>query len=92
MSRTISCGEAVRSLWEFLDHGLDEGDHEAVENHLAFCMQCCGELEFAKELRQLLRSQTAEGLPEDIHTRLDNFIEGLDHYIERHDDAGAPHD
>lgn len=85
MSHPISCGEAVRSLWEFLDRGLEEDDHQAVEDHLAFCMQCCGELEFAKHLRHVLRSQAAEQLPGDVHARLDGFIDGLD-------DVGASHD
>jgi len=76
MDRVISCAEAVDRLWEFLDHGLDHHDHRAVEKHLAFCVRCCGELEFARQLRCLLGTQTA-ALPADVEVRLAQFIERL---------------
>jgi anti-sigma factor (TIGR02949 family) len=78
VNRLIGCGEAVRQLWEFLDQALDDDDHHAVEKHLAFCVQCCGELEFARELRQLLRTKGAGDLPGDVQGRLDRFIDDLD--------------
>jgi anti-sigma factor (TIGR02949 family) len=73
----IGCRQAVRQLWEYLDHGLDVHDHRALEEHLAFCMQCCGELAFARELRDLLRSRTETGPPEDVRDRLERFIDEL---------------
>lgn len=78
MDRVIGCGEAVRHLWEFLDQGLGDDDRQAVEEHLAFCLRCCGELEFARELRRLLRSAGASGLPGEVRARLGRFIDGLD--------------
>jgi hypothetical protein len=48
MSRTMQCSEAVRQLWDYLDHTVSPEDHERVEQHLSFCRTCCGELEFAK--------------------------------------------
>ena len=72
-----SCGAAVERLWAFLDHELDDHDHQAVEAHLAFCKLCCGELEFAKHLRDLLRTKGAGELPAGVRTRLDQFIEQL---------------
>ncbi|MGH9136575.1 MAG: anti-sigma factor family protein [Acidimicrobiales bacterium] len=77
MGHVIGCGEAVERLWEFLDQDLDGHDHQAVEEHLAFCRRCCGELEFAKELRHLLRTKPARGLPAGVRVRLDQFIAGL---------------
>jgi anti-sigma factor (TIGR02949 family) len=75
--RVIGCGEAVRHLWEFLDQGLEDDDQRAVEAHLAFCMRCCGELAFARELRRRLRTPGAGELPGDIAERLGRFIDDL---------------
>jgi anti-sigma factor (TIGR02949 family) len=52
----ITCEEAVRQLWEYLDGALGEAEHEAIEQHLSFCRRCCGEAEFAEELRKFLRA------------------------------------
>jgi len=77
MDRVIGCGEAVRQLWEFLDQGLADDDRRAVEEHLDFCMRCCGELEFARELQRRLRAPGARGLPADVAERLGRFIDDL---------------
>lgn len=76
MDGQVGCAQAVRRLWEYLDGGLDAEDHRAVEEHLAFCMRCCGELEFARELRGLLRA-TGEDLPSEVRDRMERFIDGL---------------
>lgn len=77
MTPPIGCGEAVRRLWEFLDGGLDETDHLQVEEHLAWCLRCCGEAAFARELRGLLRTRTGVTLPGDVRTRMERFIDVL---------------
>ena len=77
MTAPIGCAEAVRRLWEYLDAGLDDGDHAAVEAHLAWCLRCCGELEFARHLRELLRTRSAMALPGDVHQRLAAVIDDL---------------
>ena len=73
----ISCAAAVERLWAFLDHELDDHDHRAVEDHLAFCRRCCGELEFAKHLRRLLETSGAGELPPGVRARLDRFVDEL---------------
>lgn len=73
----IGCREAVEGLWAFLDRDLDDHDHRAVEEHLAFCVHCCGELEFAKQLRSLLGTKSAGELPAGVRVRLDEFIDRL---------------
>jgi arsenite methyltransferase len=73
----IGCSEAIRHLWEFLDQGLARDDQQAVEEHLAFCRRCCGELEFARELRRRLQATGAGGLPGDVAERLGRVIDDL---------------
>jgi mycothiol system anti-sigma-R factor len=66
----ITCAEAVEQLWAYLDGALTAEDKAALEDHLGFCRVCCGEVEFAKELRGFLVRSAGEELPEDVRARL----------------------
>ena len=66
----ITCAEAVRQLWEYLDGAVEESDREAIEEHLSFCRRCCGELDFAEELRRFLAQPDEPHLPADVKGRL----------------------
>lgn len=76
-TRAIPCSEAVRQLWDYLDHAITPENQEKVEKHLSFCRKCCGELEFAKEMRAFLATSSAEEIPSDVKERLERFVEGL---------------
>ena len=73
----IPCSEAVKKLWDYLDNAVSPEDQEKVEKHLSFCRTCCGELEFAKELRAFLASGSAEELPVDVRARFERFVQEL---------------
>lgn len=74
----ISCAEAVRQLWDYLEHEVDAGDRERIEEHLSFCRRCCGEVEFAEELAAFLRSAARPYLPADVEARLTGFVDNLE--------------
>ena len=78
MTAPIGCREAVQRLWDYLDRDLTPVDEQALEAHLAFCRRCCGELEFARELRGMLRTRTDAEMPPDVHARLESVIDDLD--------------
>jgi mycothiol system anti-sigma-R factor len=73
----IPCSDAVRQLWDYLDRSIAPEDQEKVEHHLSFCRRCCGELEFAKEIRQFLASGSSEEIPTHVKERLERFVEEL---------------
>jgi mycothiol system anti-sigma-R factor len=73
----ISCAEATRRLWEYLDATVDAVTRDAIEEHLARCRRCCGELEFARELRRFLASSAADDIPDDVLQRLNQTLEEL---------------
>jgi mycothiol system anti-sigma-R factor len=73
----IPCSEAVRQLWDYLDQAVSPQDQAKVEQHLSFCRSCCGELEFANQLRGFLASQSAEELPPHVKARLERFLTDL---------------
>lgn len=74
----ISCNEAVDQLWHYLEHELTDAKRAQVERHLAFCRRCCGELEFAEELRGFLEDAARPRLPEDVEGRLTSFLRDLE--------------
>ena len=73
----ISCSEAVRRLWAYLEDQVDIDDRARVEEHLALCRRCCGEAEFTAALRDLLRSSTGPSVPPDIEQHLTSFLDTL---------------
>lgn len=78
MNQPMGCRQAVTRLWEYLDGALDPHDHAALDAHLAWCLRCCGELEFARELRGLLRDRATPSMSAEVAVRLDRFVDQLD--------------
>ena len=73
----IDCAEAVRQLWAYLDETVSAADRVRVEEHLARCRRCCGELDFAVELRRVLVDAREVDLPADVLRRLNETLEDL---------------
>lgn len=74
----ITCAEAVKQLWSYLDGALPDENRAAVEEHLSFCRRCCGEVEFAEELRGFLSRHGAEEVPADVRHRLTEVLDQLE--------------
>ena len=74
----ITCAEAVKQLWEYLDGELPVESRAAVEEHLSFCRRCCGEAEFAEELRAFLAREAADEVPDDVRSRLLTTLDELE--------------
>ncbi|MGH9031687.1 MAG: anti-sigma factor family protein [Acidimicrobiia bacterium] len=74
----ITCREAVRQLWEYLDGAVEEEARAKIDEHLGFCRRCCGEVEFGHELRRFLVEHGKEELPADVHARLRATLDTLE--------------
>lgn len=74
----ITCAEAVKQLWAYLDGTVDDSQRAAIEEHLSFCRRCCGEVEFAGELRTFLAGHSHDELPADVQARLLSTLDELD--------------
>lgn len=74
----ISCEEAVRRLWERLELPPSPADQTLLDAHLALCRRCCGEAQFAAELRGVLRRSAPGELPPDAAERLEALIRQLE--------------
>lgn len=74
----ISCSEAVSRLWEYVEKDLAPEDAARIDEHVSICRQCCGEAEFAGQLRGFLDQHASAGLPDDARNRLETFLDVLD--------------
>ncbi len=73
----ISCSQAVKQLWDYLEGAMDSSEREALDEHLGTCRRCCGEMEFADELRSFLVDNAAEDVPDDVRQRLQAHLDTL---------------
>ncbi|MDQ7843157.1 MAG: zf-HC2 domain-containing protein [Armatimonadota bacterium] len=74
----ISCKEAVSRLWTYLDRNLGRVQEHELEEHLGLCRHCCGELEFARQIRERLRATAAGSeIPPQTRERLETFVRRL---------------
>jgi hypothetical protein len=64
-------------LWGYLDDTVGGIDRSLVDEHLARCLGCCGELEFAVELRHVLAACQLEDVPDDVRQRLHETLKDL---------------
>lgn len=74
----ISCSEAVRQLWDYLERDVDPDDAARIDEHLSVCRRCCGEVEFADELRRFLADNATSKVPPDVEQRLTGFLDDLE--------------
>jgi DNA-directed RNA polymerase subunit N (RpoN/RPB10) len=73
----IACREAVERLWSYLDRNIEEAQEQELEQHLGLCRHCCGELEFAKQVRTKLASSGETPLTAASRDRLRKFVQRL---------------
>ena len=75
----IDCKQAVQRLWGYIDQNLEQAREEELEQHLGLCRHCCGELEFAKQIRDRLAvGVAADKVEPPVRERLERFIRGLE--------------
>ncbi len=74
----ISCKEAVARLYAYLDRNLGRVPEAQVEEHLKLCRHCCGELEFAKQMRGVLRRHSGiHEITPEVRAQAETLIKEL---------------
>ncbi len=72
----IDCREAVRRMWEYIDHALEAGPAEELESHLDTCQRCCGELEFSRRLKEIVAASDSDSLPDPLRKKIELLLAG----------------
>lgn len=73
----ITCAEAVRQLWSYLDGEVTAADRRLIIEHVEACRKCCGEVEFLAELRRFVAA-AEPALPPDVGARMEAFLATLE--------------
>ena len=69
-ARGLTCAEAARRLWDYIDSRLPDTPRTEVEAHLAICDTCAGHVAFARVMRRALAETASLATPDARHTAL----------------------
>jgi mycothiol system anti-sigma-R factor len=72
----IDCRDAVRLMWDYIDHALEPGPAEELDSHLEACRRCCGELEFSRHLKEIVAASGSDDLPDPLRRKIDLLLAG----------------
>ncbi len=76
--REITCLEAFRSLYPFLDGEFGSERNREIQRHLDRCRACCTKFEFEKALKSLIQEKAREAeVPLHLRQRIASFNRGL---------------
>ena len=75
--KRLSCEEAFREFFAYLDRALAGESLEALETHLETCLDCCDRLDFSRNLDAFVKTRLGRApLPEGIEERIRRAIRG----------------
>jgi anti-sigma factor (TIGR02949 family) len=67
----LSCEEAVKLFFAYLDRALSGEAHEDLEAHIETCLACCDKLAFSRQLDGFIKARWAEiPVPDDLESRV----------------------
>ncbi len=72
--QAIGCEEALRRLFDYLDHELDGSRRAEMEQHLKVCRGCYSRVEFEKRLKHRLATVGAEAPSSDFERRIRKLL------------------
>lgn len=73
----IDCEQALRQVFDYIDHELHAHDHDAMRAHLETCRSCFSRVEFERRLKgkltDLVEDDATSELSDRIRTMLKTF-------------------
>lgn len=73
----IDCEQALRQVFEYIDHELGGGEHEAMQLHLHTCKSCFSRVEFERRLKEKLGALRKEKATEHINDRIKGLLKSF---------------
>jgi anti-sigma factor (TIGR02949 family) len=71
----INCEQALKQIFEFIDHELLEDERERLERHLQSCRTCFSRVEFERRLKAKLSGLSDNQAPDKTRERIKSLIE-----------------
>ena len=70
VATSMSCDDAVRQLYGYLDGELTEDRRAAIAAHLDGCAPCVGAAQFETELRRVIADRCHDRVPDALLERV----------------------
>lgn len=75
--RDIDCEQALRKVFEYVDHELEEADHEAMHRHLETCKSCYSRMDFERRLKEKLNTLREQNASQRMSARINALLKDL---------------
>jgi len=74
----MTCEEAVKKLFEYIDKELDGATQAQIDKHLDICTLCCDRFEFEQKLKGIIqKSCFNEKAPPILKQKIQSRLEEL---------------
>ncbi len=73
----IECEQALRQIFEYVDHELGEAERATLERHLHTCHSCYSRAEFEARLKAKLGELKKDGPDGTVRERIKNLFESF---------------
>jgi anti-sigma factor (TIGR02949 family) len=75
--KNISCEEALKRVFDYIDNNLNDTSKGEFEQHVERCRHCFDRVEFEKLLKSRLRALKHKESSEGLRKRVDDIITKL---------------
>jgi anti-sigma factor (TIGR02949 family) len=73
----IDCEQALKQLFEFIDHELPEGERDAMQHHLHTCKSCFSRFEFERRLKEKLGALRVTEVSSETSERIKKLLKSF---------------
>jgi anti-sigma factor (TIGR02949 family) len=73
----IDCEQALKRLFDFLDHELDGDEREAVQRHLSTCRSCFSRASFERRLKDQLHELQRDAAEDAARERIRRLLQSF---------------
>jgi anti-sigma factor (TIGR02949 family) len=75
--REIRCEQALRQIFQYVDHELDDTERAAMEHHLHTCHSCYSRMEFERRLKAKLSELKKDEADPMVRERIKRLLESF---------------
>ena len=72
--KDIDCEQALRKLFDFIDHELDADERDAMQRHLSTCRSCFSRANFERRFKDKLHELRHDEPGQDAEERIRRLL------------------